>query len=1287
MKAIRCAPAVLVVLGLLLNAETAQAAAAAEASKTVAVHVIAEDDAWRAPGLQVVCGDSEYRPGQWFLGAQTKIGTVRVEPGRSFVVEGRMGWRTEFAVDADGQAAVARVDQGPRLAAKPRVEPFGKLWVVALPPRHEVALDVPWALYAWRLVDTPEDLRGYHRTGPWTVTLPEGRWTLAGDTGWQVDFAVGDKGLTVLAVRSGRYGFTDSDMRIDGYRMAFPAPAVTRVSFEVPEALGPWAIAGFVRAAGDGMVWLPAGPCKVAGTGFGKLDIEVDRDAVRIAQYEPGKTAADVSVEGTLVRFVPRAAAGAEAGRTSPLAAYVFIKDKRRVFGQGESADLSVVVKSPPGTATVMDLRLASVDGTLPLDRKTLAADPVGTRTFNYRMDTGRLRPGDYTLEVTLGGQLTGTAPLKVMPPVRDTRFKVLVYGGYTDLPRLDRFAAGGINMIIHNHLGPHALRPRLGPAQARAYEQALATPSVPPVEAGLSPTTYRQYLEALMERGIDLFAQYGAGHQFFHYGTCFLDPDIRDAVARGASAMVRSGREWPNLAALNLGDEMGTHRGFAHPEGCTYCRALFERAWGVPVPRGPGDDVETWLKWMDYKQSMLPVLMSQVAGQVKPYDDILISSQHGGANYWPQDGGYPPRGMTAFDVSAGHHYFAWAYGSVQTLWCALHDELLRTMPRRPAYWPFILPNTGPAATRHEINLCLTRGCQGAGYFTDPEPAFKDQWPVLASEVHPMLHRLGDLFIALDREPSREVALYYSYRQHALGCYVDPKVSWEQPVRYYLDRVAMALYACLRAHIPVGFVGEEQVRAGELARRRALLVVGLTQIEPDLRARFEEFIRRGGVVFADAETTVDLPGARKLDTSFGEFHDRSYRLGRFAGTPPPINDTVVTIPLAQRLQAALGELVRPDQPATADSPHLIITEQRGGSARYLFLLNDRFAGMNDKEAVFEPLTANLSIPKFSGVLYDVAAGKAVEPAMSGEDATMRLALAPGELKLLARLPEPLAGVQTAVRADATAISTWVWLMAKSGTVAPVTVPVHVTVTDPTGKVRVDAYRATEDGRVFLRLPLAANEAPGVWKVAAQELLSGLRGSGAALPPAVPAHPPALITELGDVLVDHAADVSRFVRSKHELVIVVGRLRHLATARALAAALQAQRGCRARVEFDCEMDRNAFPPILGRGFARSDFGVRHASPDLEINEDLILLGSPTGNRLLQRLYFESEWPLRLVTPDVPGPGNGVLDLVPAAFSGRGHDALLVCATDDAGLYKAAEKLLDIIGERDTGDEQR
>jgi hypothetical protein len=1188
--------------------------------KQIKVEILVEHDGWRIESVPIKTHHDRTSPGQWFTGTLDKIRRLRLEYGREFIIYGMTGWSFRLSVSQKGEVTAKKIDSGNHLADRVHVKLINNIFCVFLPKVHEIHFDIPWKYHAWWIKDTPEFFRGYRRTGAWKMLLPEGQWVLEGDAGWGVSFQVSKKGLKIIDCDSGPYGFKKDSIKTQGFSLSLPNSLID-VPFENPPLIPKLRLMGDART-----------PPKVSK-----------------------------SVQSSAI--------------------YTFIKDNRKYFKQGELIEFSIVIKNQDvlkDPSLLLELKEGSFG--LNLFSQPLRELSSESHTFNYRLRTQRLKPGNYSLIASVPDKMQSAIDFVILNPLPDTHFKVLVYGGYEKSEILDRFSKGGINLLIHNGLGPYAPRSRLtDEGQLEIYRKNFLDPLAPPIETLIPSPWFRSYLENLERLGIELLAQYGSAFNFFHYGTCFMDPAIYKSICRGTMAMAQVGREFPNLVAFNLGDESGTHRGLEHSEGCAYCRAIFENRYGFQTPKGPRDGKKRWIQWMDFKQEMLPTLMRYVSQRVKQVANVLISAQNGGANYWPQDGGYPPKGMREFDVSAGHHYYAWAYGSVQTLWTILHDELIETLPRKIPYWPFILPHTGFEGTKHEIYACIMRECEGVGYFTDPEEAFRGQWEKLVQELHPQLHRFGDLFLALDRNRNDEVAIFYSYRQHIMDCYQD-KGNWLRPVRRYLDRVSMALYACLRGHIPSSFISEEAIVDGTLFNRSVLLIVALTEMEPKVLDKINEFIERGGVVFTDSETKVAIRGARKLNISFREFYDRWFRVRKFRNAKPPYNDDEVTIPLAEKLTKVLKPFA--NVPADADSPHLIITEQVHGEGRYLFLLNDRFAGMHNvkgrKVALFKGLPAKVTLSNFSGFIYELFSGRRLEPKMEGGNAVLHFYFYPGEMKILCWMPEDINRLAVSYHLTTSELHLNVKVLDETGSILSIALPLEITITDPKGAERVHVFRALEKGICALDLPLAINDDPGIWKINVKELVSGKTENLVFELPGknLKKESSSLVEKLGSVVVYDADPIRKFLAEKENVAIVIGEVKYESFAQKLARALQVHRGIKAEVIFDTEIRRNQFPKFYGYGTARSDWGVKIASPDIQIDRDLILIGSPLNNQLLEDLYFNTELPSRLVTPDFPGKGRGILQYVWQPFSDEDHDAILISGMDDEGLARAIEALIDM-----------
>src|SRR5574341_1476595 len=78
--------------------------AAEKKGESIRVSILVEHDGWRIEGLEIA-GRGRYRgrSGQWFIGAHDKIGRVWLQPSRSYVIEGMMGWKVSVSINESGR--------------------------------------------------------------------------------------------------------------------------------------------------------------------------------------------------------------------------------------------------------------------------------------------------------------------------------------------------------------------------------------------------------------------------------------------------------------------------------------------------------------------------------------------------------------------------------------------------------------------------------------------------------------------------------------------------------------------------------------------------------------------------------------------------------------------------------------------------------------------------------------------------------------------------------------------------------------------------------------------------------------------------------------------------------------------------------------------------------------------------------------------------------------------------------------------------------------------------------
>jgi len=313
-----------------------------------------------------------------------------------------------------------------------------------------------------------------------------------------------------------------------------------------------------------------------------------------------------------------------------------------------------------------------------------------------------------------------------------------------------------------------------------------------------------------------------------------------------------------------------------------------------------------------------------------------------------------------------------------------------------------------------------------------------------------------------------------------------------------------ALVVLTRLGYTPRFVTEEDLVAGRARDLKALVVLGQTFPMPrDVTAAVGAFVKGGGRVLVDGQTTESLPGAEPLGlalpfTELGKPH---------SWTAPNIvagdNDTFLYerwhVVLAPVFAKALGETGRgifASQEGAATKVSLMQID--GGEARYVVAVNDSHVRTQaDWHQVRERLLPTADAPS-DAVVYDCTEEKAL-----GKLGPLECDLSATTARVLAVLPRPLQRIDLAATQKATAGEAIVLRVRFRGHAdRPIraVLPFHIAVRRPDGKTCREFYRATgRDGDFAMAVPVPANAPAGDWSLTVR---CQLDGSTATLPVSV-----------------------------------------------------------------------------------------------------------------------------------------------------------------------------------------
>ncbi|HEO70000.1 MAG TPA: hypothetical protein ENN80_01975 [Candidatus Hydrogenedentes bacterium] len=302
----------------------------------------------------------------------------------------------------------------------------------------------------------------------------------------------------------------------------------------------------------------------------------------------------------------------------------------------------------------------------------------------------------------------------------------------------------------------------------------------------------------------------------------------------------------------------------------------------------------------------------------------------------------------------------------------------------------------------------------------------------------------------------------------------------------------------MRNHVPFDVLLDEDILEGALDRYDVLVMPKADTLLRSMYERICAFAERGGRVIANNELRATIPRAIITDFGFSAWN-------RINGEALAKGNAVT----AEELRAIMEDYARElaphldgvPRPADAASQRILTNSLDGGGVRYHFFVNDdrtygpRFGEWKLRFELGVPQTAELNIAlderpalydalQHERIAYEEAAGRAVF--------TKRLPAARG--KLVAALPEPIAGV--AVKAPETAtpgevVELTIRVLGESGEAINGALPLRVDVADPAERLdQWGRYTTTRAGVCTFRFIPAINDAPGEWNVRVTELIAG-----------------------------------------------------------------------------------------------------------------------------------------------------------------------------------------------------
>ncbi len=966
---------------------------------------------------------------------------------------------------------------------------------------------------------------------------------------------------------------------------------------------------------------------------------------------------------------------------------------RRTAYQTNEKLALAVVRSDTNAPLSAVDLALevrgdddSLIRVLLPLPAVPADAQGRAIATTHLGLDARLLRPGSYVLSVTAHA-VTATQRIDVCSHIRKTPFRLIDWGGSGNGP--EQILAGengtGINLQY---------------ASWNGFDQ-----------------------DANIRGGMDFMRNcaMGGAHQMDGRQECdWSDPHVLLGGNARVARQALLDRTAPNVIGVHFYDEPGlTWR--PHPvTGVFSLNNIPSQDWAFKAAFGTDamqytavktNDVATvaaWESWLRWKQVFMEAAWRQAAFALSYVDPAMIGATQSMYAWYAFGDGYYANIARPLPVMSGHGGYDDLAGGFLCPGFFFEFGRARDFNKPVWYLPQWWSAIPSPVYRLEQYLTFMMGPQGLMI----PPASRCEAPGMQPqsdgllESNRLMARLGPIFTEMP--PTRpEVAVLYAMSQNTQAMVESPDMLLAQDFPGQVERLLLLYTAAKMAHIPIFPVVEEDVLDGTVAaNHRALILTGISRLDPKIVGALEAWIVAGGQVILGDECTVPIAGALRLGATV---HDHIYREFKTFMEDPNVDPRLRREQaLARRSPLAYYREAQPIADALAarceaigirplvacDAPDVFASRHAFGDIEYLFLVNaaTEAAGVTDgRWNSVCARAARVSLPDDGRPIYDAVVGGAT--AEFGQDGAARsaaLRFGPGQMRVFARTARPLGPPHISTPLVSAAN------YAASGAVRPLTIrvsvadaagaplqavlPMRIRVTDPLGVTRYDLYRASAGGELRLELPLAVNDPPGTWSVRVDDLVSGL-GSTAAFDYQPPAQAGA-VAGLVPRAVCLAADrepIFRFFRLHRTIALIPGANPwELAAAERLAADLK-RWGVTASIVAAADIVRKERPRDQWPTWS----GAR-GHPDYDMPaEAAVLLGSAAQHPLIQTMLPGRQTPAHLLLPYLPVPGvfpgvgRGLIAWQTDAVGFGNYETITLIADDAVGMAEAVGTLFELL----------
>ncbi len=789
----------------------------------------------------------------------------------------------------------------------------------------------------------------------------------------------------------------------------------------------------------------------------------------------------------------------------------------RRAYQRGEDITVGLEVTGAQYRGAATELTLAC--GTEVVWSRSCPAAARTRLAACETIPTDDLRCGEYQLSARVAGQPPAVTPVWVCPARRRNPFPFMVFKDRRENPHREQIALDFLrrlntNVWMHDlhRIEGATTNPKLAASWGESLDRIL--------RANLMVTGHPDALAIYAKQGEEpcvlangepvVFGVY-QGLSWRSFTDAHL-AEYRERLRRQVSLLREFGS--PAVMPFFFTNDDASMLGYYdfHEKTLAQLKArtgltrdalppIEHIDWGphadklVYMPRvAPGvvADDHPWLRYLRFHVGQYTAIAQAAMDSVQSAwpGCFLADCGHMGGPLGMQRGYYSPAYMAPFNSNGFYHYPHWSYSYLFQFAAAR----MGNRAKAPAIVTSLAYTAwGRAFQRDSMYRVLVEAPQLVGMYSLDD--LRESVADLEAECFETINDIGG-------KASRVAPLLLtSQTQRSQGAIFLglPQLCFDSGDRYLqCSAVKSALENFLRGGARLDLMSSEELLAGEVDRYRVVFLNGVRWMTQGEKQALEEYIRGGGVVVADSNTTIAVTGALVADGPFGTGEAdtgsaacvarcskfvQSYLPPRVASSPSPHTGVFVNrvgaLPLVWVMDLESEEELRAMGKAMS-------SDWDRGVANYL----------RERE------TARGATPKVLRVeagwfAYDLWTGQEVPLAHSGDgwqEGTIATRLFEAHPVALYRdriaALRLLAGPTTLARGELGQLA--FGLVAPAGQAVRGLVPAEVRVYGPDDQEAWEygAQTLIRDGVVCCPLPIARNDAPGAWRVVVTELCSG-----------------------------------------------------------------------------------------------------------------------------------------------------------------------------------------------------